>query len=75
MNTTEIRVERVRRGITPGDMADLLGITKQGYFKKENGINAFRTDDIIKIVNAWDLSPKRMNVIFFDGKLPFGTEN
>ena len=38
-NRSEMRVARIRRDLSQIDMAEMLGITKQAYWRKENGKN------------------------------------
>ena len=74
MNSLELRAERVRKGLSTDDMARELGLNHgDSYSKKERGISRFKPDEIVRTAEVLGLSPKKINVIFFDGKLPLGS--
>ena len=73
MNTLELRSERKKRGLTSQDMANMLGLKfADTYSKKERGIRHFNPGQIIAIAKALKLNATQVNVIFFDGELPYG---
>lgn len=72
MNTNELRSERVRKGRSIGYMANLIGKSYSSWQKKENGSVEFTTDEIALVANDLELSPAKINAIFFDSKLLFG---
>lgn len=77
MNPMELKVARIRRGKTKGDMARLFGITDAAWTKREQGQTRMSVDEAVKISRFLGLSESEFVTIFFDGVLPFGnkTEN
>lgn len=47
------------------DIAKELGIAKNTYLFKENGITEFGRDELEKLKNLLKLSPEDMDAIFF----------
>lgn len=45
---------RKERNETQEDIANLLGISLEGYRKKENGVNQFKSDEMFLIANHFD---------------------
>ena len=71
MNSLELKAERIRLGYSGDDMKDLLGLkSKDTYYKKEQGVSRFTPDQIVIVSNALRLTPEKISLIFFDGKLP-----
>ena len=54
---------RHEKGYTMQGMADILGISKGCYFKKENGFTDFYLDEVNKILNLFHCS---FDDIFFE---------
>ncbi|ELY5748096.1 helix-turn-helix transcriptional regulator [Streptococcus uberis] len=50
-NQNKVRGYRTMLGLTQKEMADELGISKQSYYNKENGIVSFRDSEKIQIKN------------------------
>ena len=69
MNVNELKSERVRQGKSTQYMAEVIGKSVMTYRKKESGEVKFTTEEITAIANDFNLSPKGLNVIFFDSKL------
>ena len=75
MQTLELRGERVKRGLSNKDMANMLGLRfGDTYSKKERGITKFNPEQIVTIAKAFKLNGRQVNLIFFDGELPDGTD-
>ncbi len=72
MNRNELRAERVKKRRSIGYMAKLIGKSYSSWQKKENGDVEFTSDEIALIANDLELTPSKVNLIFFDSKLPFG---
>lgn len=71
MNITELKVARVRRGISGREAADAIGLTVDGYFKKEHGDARMTLPEIYVLTRKWGLTLTEFVNIFFDGDLPF----
>lgn len=50
-------------------IADELGLSLQGYRMKEWGKSKFTIEEMVRLVELFDLSYPEMCGIFFDGKL------
>lgn len=70
MNSTELKVERVRKKLTQRDMAKAIGKTTEAYAKKEQGKTACSDEEKIQITRILGLDFQRFNHIFFGGQLP-----
>lgn len=70
MNSVELEVEMKRHSDTGGMLADYLGISAQTFSAKKHGKNAdFTQSEISMIKSRYDLSPDRINEIFFDNSV------
>lgn len=74
MNTNELKSERIRKGRSISYMARLIGRSYSTWQKKEKGSVEFTAEEIAIVSNDLDLSPAKMNDIFFDSKLLFGNK-
>ena len=74
MKPNEIKGARARLGLTQKDMAVKLGISAQSYAKKESGDTKFTDPEKLIVCEALGLSLVQFNDIFYDGKLPIGTQ-
>ena len=72
MNTAELKAERIRKGKTPQDMADVIEKSYDCYIKKEKGIVKCSPEEIVALAIDLELDFDKFNAIFFDGKLLFG---
>lgn len=70
MNSIELKVARVRKGKSRGDIARLIGKSRNAYAKKESGGSAFTDEEKLAIAEELDLTAEQFDDIFFDGKLP-----
>ena len=64
-NRSEMRVARIRRDLSQIDMAEMLGITKQAYWRKENGKNVFSLKDLDILREKMQLTDEELHNIFF----------
>lgn len=71
MNPTELKVSRVRRGLTGSEIANALRLTTDGYFKKEHGESRITLSDAFTLTMFMKLDLSEFVTIFFDGELPF----
>lgn len=71
MNPIELKVARMRRKVSGREAADALGITTDGYFKKEHGNASITLEESLVLTRLFELSLWEFVTIFFDGDLPF----
>ena len=67
----ELRGARAKYGYTKEEMGRRLGIAKQTYHMKENGVRTFTDEEKLKLIKELDLSFDQFNAIFFKGALPW----
>lgn len=70
MNPIELKIARMRRKVTGKEAATMLGITIDGYFKKEQGSARITLEDALALTKLLNLSFSEFATIFFDGNLP-----
>ncbi|MCC2249114.1 helix-turn-helix domain-containing protein [Virgibacillus sp. AGTR] len=63
-NYNRLKAERIAQGLTVQEMADVLGISKSAYSKKENGKIALTVEDFSLIANKLEVSKDRMEIFF-----------
>lgn len=68
-NLQKLRYERMSRKISQEKMAEVLGVTRTTYYKKENGDIKISVEEFSKILDALDI-PKKDAGIFFTHKVP-----
>lgn len=66
MNAVELKVEMLRNNVNQNTLAEALDITKSALSKKINGVNDFSRKDIAKLKKVLNLTPKRVDEIFFN---------
>lgn len=74
-NTNEFKAALVRKGMTAGDLAEMIGISRQSLSYRMNNIVEFRISEVEKISQILELTLEEKNLIFFenqDGKMPIG---
>lgn len=71
MNCTELKLARTRRKIPGRAAAAALGLTIDGYYKKEHGDAEVYVSDAFALTHLFKLSFSEFIDIFFDGELPF----
>ena len=59
-----LKAERVAKGRTVQDMADVVGWSKGYYSKKENGKVAITVDDFAIIANELEVPHEKINIFF-----------
>lgn len=64
-NRSEMRAARVRRDLRQADVAHILGVVPQVYWRKENGVASFSLDDVSKLRDKMQLTNDEVNNIFF----------
>jgi len=74
MNPFELKVARMRRKMTGKDLAQALGLTVDGYFKKEYGDASISLNDAYVLTRHLQLTLPEFVNIFFDGNLPFSQD-
>ncbi len=72
VNTQELKADRARNGLSGRELATLIGISIEGYRKKERGEVEFKPSEIYNIANELNMTLDRVNVVFFGEKLPRG---
>lgn len=75
MNEFELKVARMRRKVTGKQLAKVLKVTPDGYFKKEQVGTRITILDSLIITKYLKLSMSEFTNIFFDGELPFLEES
>lgn len=67
VNTTELKVAMLRKGVTAEQLADILGISRTSMSYKMTGYlgREFTQSEISTIRSALDLSPDDADIIFF----------
>lgn len=64
INTVELNVAIVRRGITKKRISEILGISESSLQYKMNNKREFKVSEIVKLRNALGLSIRETNDIF-----------
>ena len=67
----ELRGARAKYGYSGVEMGRRLGVSKQTYFLKENGIRHFTDEEKMKLVSELELTFDQFNTIFYKGGLPW----
>lgn len=70
MDSRELKIVRLVRGLTQKDMAKVIGKSAQMYALKENR-KGFTDAEKILLTERLGLTFDQFNRIFYDGKLPF----
>lgn len=71
MNSTELKVEILRNQISRAQLAAKLNITKSALSKKINGVSDFTRKDISIVKQVLNLTPQRVDEIFFNADVDF----
>ena len=72
MDTTELNVAMLRKGVTANQLADAIEKSRVSFNRKKFGEVPFDTREIFAIADALSLNLQQVNVIFFDGNLHDG---
>ncbi len=70
MKENLLKSKRTLNGFTQESMAKNIGISTKTYNRKELKMSDFTIGEVINISKLLKLSPKDINLIFFDGNLP-----
>ena len=63
-NYNRLKGERIAKGLTVQEMADVLGVTKGTYSKKENGKIPITVEDFSIISSKLGISHNNINIFF-----------
>ena len=69
VNLNRIKAERVARGLTQKELADVLGKPRSWLAKREPGIVPLGADELSSIASALGIEPNQMS-IFFESNVP-----
>jgi cyanate lyase len=64
INTNELKAEVVRKGMTLGELAEIIGLSWSGFWKKTAGQNSFTLEEVRAIRDALNLDDKAVKNIF-----------
>ena len=73
LNLYKLKAARVARGMKAVELAKLLGVTPDMYYRKERGATKFSIDEFRRIVFILNLTMVEINDILFGGCVPNGT--
>ena len=59
-----VRAERVAKGYTQAQMAELMGLARDQYNKRENGKISFSADELITLANLLGYSKDEIGIFF-----------
>ncbi|ACR45940.1 helix-turn-helix domain-containing protein [Streptococcus phage 5093] len=59
-----VRAERVAKGYTQAKMAELMGLARDQYNKRENGKISFTADELITLANLLGYSKDEIGIFF-----------
>lgn len=65
MNLTELKVERIRHGLTTDKFANKIGMPKTTLYRRLKNADSFTLEEIRNISKALNLSSTRIMEIFF----------
>ena len=68
-NTEGLSEEIVRSGLKITHIAKVLGLSREGLYKKLNGETEFKASEIMQMKNILGLSNERRDEIFFAQKV------
>lgn len=70
INLNRLKAERIAKGLTQGEMANLMGWkSRNPYAKRENGIVAIGADELFKMASILGYGPNEL-IIFFKKDVP-----
>lgn len=75
MNITEFKVEMLRNKVNRTKLAEELNISKSALSKKINGVNEFSRKDISICKKVLNLTPQRVDEIFFNTNVDLKSTN
>lgn len=68
-NTNEFKAALVRKGITSGELAEMIGLSRQSLSYRMNNIVEFRISEVEKIAQILGLNLEEKNLIFFGSQV------
>ena len=68
-DTNKLKAALALKGMTAGDLADMIGMSRQSIAYKMNNIREFRVKEIIAISEALNLTLEEKEAIFFADKV------
>lgn len=68
-DTNKLKAALALKGMTAGDLADMIGMSRQSISYKMNNIREFRVKEIIAISEALNLTLEEKEAIFFADKV------
>ncbi len=66
INTVELKVAMMRRGLTQVKVAEAMGICQPALNYKINNKRQFKVSELTKLRDLLGLSPEQMNEIFLE---------
>lgn len=63
---TRLRAERIAKGLTQEKMAEKLDLSRNGYWKKENGQRDFSMKEFTKILDILGYSKKQLPIFLLE---------
>ena len=72
MKPIELKIARVRKGLSRRDVARTIGIAESTYGNKETGRTDFTAPEAVAVAELLELTWDQYNDIFYDGTLPIG---
>ena len=68
-DTNKLKAALALKGMTAGDLADMIGMSRQSISYKMNNIREFRVKEIIAISEALNLTLEEKEALFFADKV------
>lgn len=68
-DTNKLKAALALKGMTAGDLADMIGMSRQSISYKMNNIREFKVKEIIAISEALNLTLEEKEAIFFADKV------
>lgn len=69
VNVNEFKAALVRKGLTAGDLAEMIGISRQSLSYRMNNIVEFRISEVEKVSQILGLTLEEKNLIFFENQV------
>ncbi|MDL4889140.1 helix-turn-helix domain-containing protein [Enterococcus hirae] len=75
IDLNRLKAERIAKGLTQGEMANLMGWkSRNPYAKRENGIVAIGADELFKMASILGYGPNEL-IIFLRKMFPIENRN
>lgn len=69
VNINEFKAAMVRKGLTAGELAEMIGISRQSLSYRINNAIDFRISEVERISQILGLSLEEKNLIFFGNQV------